>query len=388
MKSKAFVILILLLLGFIIPTIFVDDVQNYLASLFFVDDLTSEEVKNHYRDGRVSVLIVPGHDGRDPGTTYNGIKEADRVALVGEYLYEHLKNNDQFDVTLVRNRNGYTKEFADYFLRQKDSIGFFIQSVWQRFHQLIRSDQVTVSPPAVQHNRASKKTQLILYGINKWANEKNIDIVLHLHLNDYPRSWRERKYNGFSMYISGSALPNHEVSYELAQHFRNVFSKYWAESNLPLEKEIIIESPYLIATGAAGSLRSASLLVEYGYIYESRFHTDLMLKEAAFRTYEGLLSFFDDKKTVQNRFSWIFPYQWNKNIPFGSKLNDDVIAAQSALFKLGFYPPTGKTKRECPINGNLRTCTRRALANFQQYFEIIGNGEFGPKTRGALNTLF
>ena len=42
-------------------------------------------------------------------------------------------------------------------------------------------------------------------------------------------------------------------------------------SNLPLEAAGVIEDQELIAVGANGSRESASLLVEYGYLYEPQF---------------------------------------------------------------------------------------------------------------------
>lgn len=389
MKYKAFIILCILVLGLLVPIVFVSDVRTYLASLFFANDLTSEDVRAHYQQGNVSILIVPGHDSKNYGTWYKGMKEADLVAEIGENLYEYLARDGRFNVTLARNRNGYTQEFSDYFTKQKNNIAFFIRSVWTYFNELARTQQIAISPQKVRHNRVNRKTQIALYGINKWANDHNMDIVLHLHLNDYGgrRSW-ERKYDGFSIYIPSKELPNHEVSQELAHHLREVFSRYWAASSLPVEKSAIIESPLLIATGAAGSLRSAGVLMEYGYIYESRFHTDLMLKEAAFRTYQGLLAFFEDGEKIADDLSWVFPYEWEKNISFESRLKEDIAAAQAALFELGFYPPPGMSKRRCPVNGNFRTCTKIALRNFQKQMGISGNGEFGPKTRAALNKLF
>ncbi|MCH8986763.1 N-acetylmuramoyl-L-alanine amidase, partial [Patescibacteria group bacterium] len=167
MKYKAFVILILILLGFATPIVFVSDVHIYLASLFFVNDLTSADVRAHYQQRNVSILIVPGHDNKNYGTWYKGMKEADLVAEIGENLYEYLARDGRFNVTLVRNRNGYTQEFSDYFTKQKNNIAFFIHSVWTYFNELTRTQQIAISPQKVHHNRVNRETQIALYGINK-----------------------------------------------------------------------------------------------------------------------------------------------------------------------------------------------------------------------------
>ncbi len=359
-----------------------------LASLFFYDDVTSSSVRERYRQGSVSILIVPGHDDENYGTEYGGVREADVTRAIGEYLQSYLAADNKFSATIIRDRSGYAKEFSAYFNKEKTAIGSFMRTARSYFERLTNLNLVQTQSPPVQHVSANIDTQYILYGINKWANENKIDIVLHLHVNDYPRRSWEQEYDGFSIYVPSNQLPNYAVSRELAEHLVSVFSRYWPASNLPVEKDTIIESGQLIATGSNGSLRSGSTLIEYGYIYESRFLVDAVLKEAAFRTYQGMLSFFNEKQVGVDDFSWTLPYSWNENIVAGSRVNPEVVALQAALSKLGLYPPAGKTVRNCPINGNFLSCTESAVRSFQAKYGIQKTGTVGPKTRRKLNELF
>ena len=359
-----------------------------LASLFFADDLTPQEIQERYWGKELTVLIVPGHDNVDGGTSYKGVYEAEYTAKIGEYLYDYLKQNAHIKPILVRNRNGYVKEFADYFAREEPAIRNFITQARGRFQNLSSSGAVETLPPPIAHIRASSRTTKVLYGINKWANERDVDIVIHIHLNDYPRKAWNTQYDGFSIYIPDPAFPNYAASRGIAESLKNTFAKYWAESNLRLEEGTIIEDPDLIALGSYGTLRAASVLLEYGYIYEPRFQTELLLKEAAFRTYQGLLPYFGDT-VVKDEFAWLLPYEWEKTVRYGALKNNDVAAFQSALLKLGFYPPSGSTFRDCPVSGNFKDCTQKALGAFQDAHGIVDEaGVLGYKTRQTLNTLF
>lgn len=369
---------------------FFSSARTQLASLFFADDLTENELAAKYAARQLTVLIVPGHDNIDGGTRYKGIPEAVYTAKIGQYLYDYLSKDSNIRAILVRNENGYTKEFADYFSREKPEIWNFITQSRGRFKDLSSSGIVETAPPPVQHIRASTRTTTILYGVNKWANERGVDVVLHIHLNDYSqrKSW-EQRYDGYSIYVPDAAFPNYAPSRKIAESLARTFSRFWPESNMRLEKDTIIEDPDLIALGSYGTLRAASVLLEYGYIYEPKFRTEILLKEAAFRTYQGLLAYFKDDRKIADEFVWLAPYEWDKPLSYGVLGNNDIAAFQSALMKLGFYPPPGTTLRDCPMSGNFKDCTREALGNFQEQYGILDeNGVLGYKTRETLNTIF
>lgn len=367
---------------------FFSSARMQLASLFFADDITVAEINQSYHRRQLKVLIVPGHDNIDGGTSYKGVFEASYTAKIGEYLNEYLEKDPNIDAILVRNQNGYTKEFADYFTREGGNITNFITRARDYFNSLRASKVVEKSSAPFTHVRANRRVTTILYGLNKWANDHDVDIVLHVHLNDYPRKSWETAHTGYSMYIPDTSLPNHAPSKAIAEVLSDTFSRFWAKSDLRLEKDIIIQDPDLIALGSYGTLRPASVLIEYGYIYEPRFQNDLLLKETAFRTYQGLVSYFGDERKVTDEFAWLFPYTWEKPISRGVLRDSDVAAFQTALLKLGFYPPRGASIQDCPVSGNFKNCTQEALRAFQDYYGINENGEFGIETRKKFNGLF
>ena len=151
----------------------------------------------------------------------------------------------------------------------------------------------------VRHNPAADNASQALYGVNKWANDNNIDIVLHLHLNDYPQRKYDMpgKYKGFSIYVPDRQFPNGEASIEIAKSIKEELAKIAPASNFPKEKEIIIEDQQLIAIGSNASRKGVSILLEYGYIYEPQFYDkeirSFALREMAEATARGLKDFFD-----------------------------------------------------------------------------------------------
>ena len=128
----------------------------------------------------------------------------------------------------------------------------------------------------VEHNFATVDTALKLYAINKWANENNIEIVFHIHFNDYPgRKFNQiGEYTGFSIYVPEYQLPNHRASSKLAESLKNQLEKYFTKSDLPAESSALIEDQELIAVGSNASRDGVSVLVEYGYIYEPPFRNE------------------------------------------------------------------------------------------------------------------
>lgn len=52
-----------------------------------------------------TIVIDPGHGGKDPGAVYNGLKEKDIVLEIGKYLYEYLKADPDLNIHLTRNKD-------------------------------------------------------------------------------------------------------------------------------------------------------------------------------------------------------------------------------------------------------------------------------------------
>ncbi|MEK9185011.1 MAG: N-acetylmuramoyl-L-alanine amidase [Patescibacteria group bacterium] len=266
------------------------NVKDFFASVFFVDSITVDDLHNRYNTGKIKILIVPGHDNQYGGTEFKGIREADLTANLGQELLAKFKNNPRFDVSITRDRSGYLPEFQNYFATQKSEVLKFQKSQRVLMGVYMKNGQVsTVS--GVQHNNAPNLVAYRLYAINKWANDHKIDIVIHIHFNDYAgrKAGQIGKYSGFSIYIPENQFSNAKASKAIADKVFASLKTHSQSSNLPVENQGVIPDQDLIAIGANNSLDSAGFLVEYGYIYEPMIFT------YADDTYKGILNFFENK---------------------------------------------------------------------------------------------
>ncbi len=247
----------------------------------------------------VKILLVPGHDDEVWGAQYGNIKEADMNMSLARELFNILKEEKRFDVSMTRDWGGYTKEFADYFSLKRDDISKFKQdSKAEMLKKIVSGIFVKkVNPP---HVNVSEDMAIRLYGINKWVNENNMDAVIHIHFNDYPRNnkWLIGKYWGFSVYFPDGEMKNFKESANLAADIYTQLNKKYSVSNYEKEKGGLIPDQKLIALGANDTLLSTvrSVLVEYGYIYENKFRkksTRLQAyKDMAKLTATGIKNYF------------------------------------------------------------------------------------------------
>ena len=150
----------------------------------------------------------------------------------------------------------------------------------------------------VGHNIAPSEVAIRLYGINKWANERAYDLVIHIHFNDVVRANRSKPgaYTGFSIYIPEKQFSNAKSSRAIGEAVRKRLAESYAPSTLPLEKGGLIEDQELIAIGSNNSLDGAGLLVEYAYIYEPMLQKSttraVAIKDMAAKTHQGIQDFF------------------------------------------------------------------------------------------------
>lgn len=381
------------------PLLSFSDVQSFFAGVFFAESVTPEGLKEIYRragrgEDKVKVLIVPGHDDESWGTEFRGIREADMTVTVGEELMQRLSSDPLFEPTLVRTRGGYTEEFQTYFKEERKNVEAFLLEKKQTMRDLVRSGSVHLVGGVI-HNSAPRDTALRLYSINKWANEHGVDIVLHLHFNDYPgRPYhRAGRYNGFSIYVPDSQFSNARASRAIATALFGQFGGFYAESNLPVEDSGIVEDQELIAIGSYNTLDSASVLIEYGYIYEQRFLDNTVrekaLKELAFQTYRGLNRFFGKYGELFERYpTTLLPHTWQKPLTQGGGSDPSILSLQAALLFEELYPPEGKDKRDCPITGSFGPCTTLAVQSFQARYGLPTSGTVGELTLQKLNEKY
>ena len=381
------------------PVLSFADVGNMFASVFFVDSITTQELKERYSgalqgNGRVRVLIVPGHDDEAWGTEFRGVREADMTVMVGEELSRILSADPTYEPILVRTRQGYAKEFQDYFEKEGSSIAEFVKGKKEVMRDLIRAGSVHMTEGVI-HNSAPTLVATRLYALNKWANENNVDIVLHIHFNDYPgrQSHRAGRYNGFSIYVPDPQFSNARASIDVAESLFEQFSKFYAESNLPVEDSGVVEDHELIAIGSYNTLDPVGILIEYGYIYEQRFLDasvrEAMTRELAFQTYKGLNRFFGNFGEPFERYpTTLLPYEWQEPLGAGTSGKPSVLSLQTALLFENIYPPTGESKRDCPLTGSFGPCTTRAVKLFQERNSLPPSGTVGALTLQKLNEKY
>jgi N-acetylmuramoyl-L-alanine amidase len=247
----------------------------------------------------IKILLLPGHDNTNFGAEYGTRKEADMNLTVATKIYNILKQDPRFEVHITRDSGGYTKEFADYLSSQKSSVIAFEQNAKKVLQSEIANGSF-VKKTNAPHHSVSQDIALRLYAYNKWAEENNVNAMVHIHFNDYPRAnkWVIGKYKGFAIYVPDSQFPNAKESTNLAKSIFSELHKKYATSTFPPEKGGLISDQKLIAIGANGTLNASvrSVLIEYGYIYEKKFRVkstrDQAYADMANLTATGIENYF------------------------------------------------------------------------------------------------
>jgi N-acetylmuramoyl-L-alanine amidase len=345
---------------------------------------------------KVNILVVPGHDDEYWGTEFGDVREGDITVAIGQHLYNYLKADSRFNTTITRTQMGYTDTFKNYFETNRQQIQDFIKTSQASHQQKVTSGEILINE-VVPHNNARPEVAHRLYGINKWANENNIDLVIHIHINDHGgRTWgRVGDFTGVSVYYPAKDYANSATSQLLGKAIFDELLKKNTASDYPPEAAGIIPDQELIAIGAANTLTSAAALVEYGYIYEKKFlnidNRDALTKDLAYQTFLGIHSFLGDRAKYgdskspsigsgQVTANSHLPYTWTKNLQKGVGSKTDINALQAALTKNGVY--------SCGVTGTFGPCTEKGVKAFQAKYKISQTGTVGPQTRAKLNALY
>lgn len=340
---------------------------------------------------KVRILIVPGHQPDAGGTRFGSVYERDIIVDIANALAAFLKKNPRYEVMVSRDRYAWHPTLKAYFDSHGSEIDAFRKSLALEMVNNVRDGHFVLEEEQVFHNSATPQGALQLYGINKFANDTGYDIVLHLHVNDHAgrRVGEVGNYDGFTIYAPDRQYGNSEVSLALARSLAARLSAYHATSTLPLENRGVLEDQQLIAVGANNSVKSAALLIEYGYIFEPQFQNrsvfTLAARDYAYQTYLGLQDFFNDP-VKQTYGSIAFPRDWSTVTAVQNARGPGVYALQAALRHLGFYPPAGTSFVDCPISGKAGPCTRAAIMEYQAAHGLSAVGYLGPKTRAALRS--
>lgn len=345
------------------------------------NSLYSKKKKN------IKILIVPGHDDVNSGTEYNGVREVDLNRKLSTKIYNLLSDEPGFEVVLASDQYGYNSTLQNYFNKNENEINKFIASSKEDFSKKIK-DETESLEQKVYHNSAPADAAFKLYGINKWVNENKFDFVIHVHFNDYGGRRRDYtpKYSGFSIYIPGEKFPNHKLSIDLAESIFDKLKIIIPKSDNDIESDGIIKDYELIAVGAYETLDAASILIEYGYIYEPHYTdlgvSDLIMTELAKQTYVGIKNFFGEEVSLSNE-EYVFQSDLALN---KEKRSKDNFMLQKTLLIKGYYPPSGKTLNDCPVSGLFGPCTKESVISFQKNYNLKPTGFVGESTRKYLNS--
>ena len=375
-----------------------------LISTAFPEKISPEALKSKYIERPIRILIVPGHDNINSGAQFGELREADANIAVAGYLYDYLKYNPKFETLVTRDlgTGEYIPVLKTYFEENDEAIEKYMEEKTEHVNAFI-VEGIFSDKSTNNHKKAVGDVRKKLYAINKWSNENNVDITIHIHFNDYAgRKWyQDGKYTGFSIYIPENQLPNHRVSKGLADQIKTELEKSFSKGNGPLEKETIIETQELIAVGAKGTRDSSSVLIEYGYIYEPQFKDwytrSISMREMAYKTYLGVIGYFDKTTKALLPTTSLLPYTFVSDIKEDTNPKADVLRLQTALIYDGVYPPSGRTLSDCPVTGIFGQCTKESVKSFQEkYADFVllplgqnkGTGIVGEKTIEKLNTLF
>lgn len=374
--------------------------REFFAGIFFIESVSTADLRAAYEKAKrggekIKILVVPGHDKEHSGTEFRGVRELDLNIMLAQWLVQYLREDPAFEVFLTQDERGYASEFASFFAEKRADVEHFIRRFRLSMQAFTQAGIVEEKKDGVAHNYAPGESAYRLHAINKWANDNNIDIVIHAHFNDHPgrRQDQPGRYAGFALYIPEKQFSNANASREIAQSLVRRFRAYSAPSNFLGEREGIVEDQDLIAVGARNSLDAAALLIEYGYIYEPQFRSPAIrpfaLREAAFQTARAIQDFF--RNTPEDIIVYettTLPYAWLKNVGAGAREERDVFPLQIALIAEGLFPPEGSDTGECPANGNFFSCTESALRAFQKKYGLSpATGFLDAKTRTLLNVL-
>ena len=379
--------------------------EELLGGVFFTQSITENEVIAKYQGlpstprKKVRILIVPGHDDSVWGTEFRGLREADINLALAKELENYFAHDPHFEAILARSDAEYIPELAASFA-EEEKILSFREDHEEAMSRLVSERLIHAQENIMFHNNATSEVVVKLYGINKWANENDVDVVLHVHFNDHPDRNRRHehpgRYNGFAIYIPEKQYSNALVSRKIAEKIFAELGTFFPVSNHLQEQAGVVEGQELTALGAFNTLDAASILIEYDYIYEAHLRDEplrsLALREYAFQTYKGVKTYFENGNIISLDRTATLPHVWKSNLKKSRTPRDDVFALQLALTLLGVFPPDGLEKNDCPPSGVFGTCTEKGVIALQKKYGITpSSGYVGEITRGHLlekNSLF
>ena len=264
--------------------------ENQLKDFFYQQKISQSELQNKFRNGeKIKILVVPGHTDDFPGSIYRGVKEVTLNRIVANDLFNILKDDQRFEVEIFEMDNEVFKQTGDSEEIQEFKDGH------QRLERLFKENNKDFVLNTNLYSDTEEEVIDTLYGINLWLNKNDYDIVIHVHFNNYDRVNKNQpgEFEGFSIYVPYHNYSNGIASQKLADQIFVSLGDVLTKSDLLQGDRKSIESDNLIALGAFNTLETASVLIEYGFIYEDKFlnGNKEIFHSAAQKTYEGILEF-------------------------------------------------------------------------------------------------
>ncbi len=377
------------------------NVKSFWRVLFFgivlVPNISfGESIFDRYTAGeKIRILLVPGHDEDSIGTAFGKLREIDINREVVSLLADEFSKDNRFEILRAHEGKKYSSFLQEYFDLYDKEI-----SVWRRSHinnfrkKLVSGAVEKIKNPS--HGGAKPFVAQRLYGINKWVEENYIDLVVHVHFNDYGsrKKGKAGEFTGFAVYVPDLQFRNGKDTFTIGEGIYKALSQVQVNSNQSQEGKYTgpIPDQDLIALGAFDTLTTPSLLVEYGYMYEPVIHTgarEELLRGFAIGTYKGIrhaldntLPFFVKRPTDDIKIDYV----WHRNLVRGNE-GEDVFALQRFLRGEGYFSPEGKTQKECGFSLYFGDCTEKALRDFQGKNGLTPNGLFGNEVRNLINNM-
>lgn len=386
-------------LSFLLIGLLAFSTSVHAASKSYEETVSADDLAIAYQEAssggeKVRILIMPGHEPMYGGAEFMGYYEREFVVDIAERLKRELETDPNFEVLVARGNTGWNDDFTSYFDRQMRKITRFVEDYKEDYQKLVDRGRVKEPEHTATHNSVSSDVAHRLYGVSKWSNENEVDLVLHLHLNDEAgRPATERGvHSGAAIYIPDSIYGNADTSRAIAEPIFDRLLRTNAKSTFGPEQDGIIESRELIAIGAFNTSEAPSLLLEYGYLYEPRLTgdgaRDSVFADFAFQTAQGVKDFFGSPG--RPRFDTrVLPYTFSSDLLATTTATTTnatgIYALQALLRDLDLYPGSEASLGVCPVSGLLNECTTLAVKAFQARNNLEQTGTLGPRTRAALN---
>lgn len=335
------------------------------------------------------ILIVPGHDTTTVGAAYQDMRETDMTAALAEAIRAELSNDPAFDVTVSRTRDVYLPELQKYFDTKRTTVERYVKAQKRKMAREIKSGDIEV-PEQVPHADTAADPAYRLYATSHWADEKEFDLILHIHFNDYGARRRAEPgmYQGFSIYVPDPQLPSSTGTEPVGSRIAKQLAHIWPASTNPTESSKVtqlgvIRDLNLIALGSNQTLKTPAVLVEYGYIYQDEFSSKMfpMAVPILARAMTGALQ---ESVTGVSVSDPLVAYDWKESLRPGTNISPEVMMLQMGLREVGAYPADDMPLDGCPFSGMYGACTKAAVKAFQTTHRLTVDGIFGLKTSAAL----